>query len=148
MTRLVRPEVEETSVARLVDLNPRTNRFSRFLLAGAVNTLFGFAAYSTAILARADVWLALLIGTVGGTAFNFLTTGGYVFRDLSRARVPRFVLCYLAVYGVNYLLIRVLSTWVHQKLLLQFGLAFPMALLSYFLMSRFVFTKRETTPAV
>ena len=80
----------------------RRNQFLRFLVAGAINTLFGFIVYSPAILAGAAVWLALLLGLVCGTIFNFFSTGGYVFRDLKLARVPRFVIFYFLVYMANY----------------------------------------------
>ncbi len=115
------------------------NRFMRFLLAGGVNTLFGFAAYSLAIIAGAEVWLALLIGMLLGTVFNFFTTGGFVFREILPARFPRFVLCYLLVYVINLQLIELIFIYSNNKILSQAILVFPMAILSYFLMARMVF---------
>lgn len=123
-----------------------SNRFLRFLLAGAINTLFGFFVYAVAILARAPVWLALLIAVIAGTAFNFVTTSGYVFRDLSLGRVPVFVLCYLLVYGVNLALLDWLVAWLGGEILTQAVLAFPMAVLSYTLMARLVFTTVRKEP--
>lgn len=114
----------------------------RFLIAGGVNTLFGFAVYSLSIVAGMAVWLALLVGMLLGTVFNFFTTGGYVFRELSPARFPRFVICYLLVYGINFMLIELVATWLSSKILTQAILVFPMALLSYFLMARFVFSSK------
>jgi len=119
----------------------RTSEFFRFLLAGAINTLFGYAIYSLGILSGAPVWMALMIGMLVGTIFNFFTTGGYAFRQLSSKRYPRFVACYLLVYGVNLLLIEVLSLWIGDKLKIQAILLIPLALLSYFLMARLVFLK-------
>lgn len=119
----------------------RSSELLRFLLAGAVNTLFGYAIYSLGILAGAPVWMALLIGMLVGTVFNFFTTGGYAFRQLSPQRYPRFVACYLLVYGVNLLLIEGLSLWISDKLQIQAALLLPLALLSYFLMARLVFVK-------
>lgn len=114
--------------------------FLRFLVAGGVNTLFGYAVYSAAILADAPAWVALLIGMLAGTVFNFFTTGGYAFRQLSIGRYPRFVLCYLFVYGVNLVLFEVLSRYIADKLVVQALLLVPLALLSYFIMARLVFT--------
>ena len=56
----------------------------RFIVAGAINTLFGFAVYSAAVLAGLPVWSALLVGNVAGVGFNFVTIGGYVFGVLGR----------------------------------------------------------------
>ena len=114
----------------------------RFLAAGGVNTLFGFAVYSICILAGLAVWLALLVGMISGTVFNFFTTGGYVFRELSLNRFPRFVICYLLIYGVNLMLIESFSSWLSSKILSQAIITFPLALLSYFLMARFVFSPK------
>jgi len=129
----------------MTDVKTRTlrgNRFLRFLMAGAINTLFGFLAYSTAILFGADVWLALLLGLVCGAIFNFFSTGGYVFRDLRLGRVPRFVSCYLLVYLLNLKLIDWLSLWVGNAILAQAILTLPIALLAYILMARFVFVQK------
>ena len=114
----------------------------RFLAAGGVNTLFGFAVYSVSIIIGMPVWFALLAGMLLGTVFNFFTTGGYVFRELSFPRFPRFVICYLLIYGVNFMLIELISGWLSDKILSQAILVFPMALFSYFLMLRFVFPAR------
>lgn len=120
----------------------RGSTFFRFLVAGAVNTLFGYAVYGLGIAAGAPVWLALLAGMVAGTVFNFFTTGGYAFRQLALARYPRFVACYLLVYGVNMVLIALLSRWIADKMLVQGLLLVPLALLSYVLMARLVFNQR------
>ena len=117
--------------------------FLRFLIAGCLNTLFGFLVYSGLILAGAPVWLALAGSTVVGTFFNFFTTGGYVFRDLSLARLPRFLACYILVFGVNLELIGAMTHLLGDKILAQGVLALPMAGLSYFLMARFVFSKNS-----
>src|ERR1700758_4902300 len=64
-------------------------QFLRFLVAGGVNTLFGFGVNIAVMLAGCPVWLSMLVGTVAGVAFNFFTHGGYAFRDLSARRLPR-----------------------------------------------------------
>jgi putative flippase GtrA len=122
--------------------SPRKKEFMRFLVAGGVNTLFGFAVYSACILTGMAVWLALLVGMLSGTVFNFITTGGYVFRDISPPRFPRFVICYFFIYGINLLLIELVSTWLNSKILSQAIITFPLALLSYFMMARFVFSSK------
>ena len=130
----------------MVNLSLRDNRFLRFLLIGGVNTLFGYAIYCVALLCGVETWLALLAGTIAGTAFNFVTTGGYVFRQLSFSKFPKFVLCYFFVYGVNLCLIEVMTKIVDHRIAVQLCLAFPMALLAYILMSRFVFGGLSKVP--
>ena len=118
-------------------------QFLRFLIAGGVNTLFGFGVNIAAMLAGLPVWLAMLIGTVAGIAFNFFTHGGYAFRDMSAKRLPRYVLGYAIVYVVALAAFHVLQLVVRGPITCQVLLVIPMALLSYLIMSRFVFQKRQ-----
>jgi len=126
----------------ITDCSSSRSRFLRFLVAGGVNALFGFSVYCVFILAGTEVWLALLAGMLLGTVFNFFTTGGYVFREISLARFPCFVICYLLVYGINLMLIELSSTWLSNKILAQAIFTAPMAMLSYFVMARFVFSSK------
>jgi putative flippase GtrA len=121
----------------------RRSRFLRFLLAGAINTLFGYVVYTASIIAGVPVPGSLLIGMLAGTVFNFFTTGGYAFRQLRLGRYPAFVACYVLVYGMNLALFRLVAMWVDSALAVQALLLVPLALLSYFLMARFVFTRDE-----
>lgn len=123
------------------------NAFLRFLLAGSINTLFGFAIYCAAIYAGASVWLALLTGTIIGTVFNFFTTAGYVFRKLTISRFPRFMSCYALVYALNLGLIKLLLPWLGDEKLSQLVLAGPVAVISYLLMARFVFGQGHDSPS-
>ncbi|MBI5279626.1 MAG: GtrA family protein [Burkholderiales bacterium] len=115
-------------------------RFLRFLVAGGINTLFGFAVYSASIAAGAEIWLALLVGMLAGTVFNFFTTGGYAFRQLSIRRWPRFVGCYLFLYGLNLVLAQWLTPLAGGPVQAQALLLAPLAILSYVMMARLVFT--------
>lgn len=92
-----------------------------------------------AIVSGLVVWQALLAGILVGVFFNFFTTGGYVFRDLTAIRFLRFVVAYLLVYMVNLGSVVLLSLWIDSVIWIQTILSIPVALGSYFLMSRFVF---------
>ena len=50
------------------------SRFLRFLLAGGLNTLFGFAVYSLFALSDLSTWMVLIASNLAGIAFNFVTT--------------------------------------------------------------------------
>lgn len=115
-------------------------RFLRYLIAGGANTLFGFAVYSALILAHVVPWLALLLANVAGVLFNFMTAGVYVFRTKLQGRLPRFVAAYGVVYLVNLAAVSVLRQWSSNEIVSQAILTLPMAVLSYLLLQRFVFT--------
>ena len=118
-------------------------QFLRFLVAGGVNTLFSFGVNIGAMVAGLPVWLSMLIGTLAGIAFNFFTHGGYAFRDLSARRLPRYLLGYVVVYFVALAAFHALQLVVPGPIACQVLLVVPMALLSYLIMSRFVFQKRR-----
>ena len=77
----------------------------RFGVAGLVNTAFGFGVYASLVLAGLPVFLALLLATVAGVFFNFLTYGGYAFRQLAARRLPRFLVAYGGIYAFNLALL-------------------------------------------
>jgi putative flippase GtrA len=85
------------------------------------------------------VWAALVVGNVAGIGFNFVTTGGWVFRSVVLARLPRFVAAYLGVYAVNLGSIRLVLPAVGDSIVAQAILTPPLALASYVLMKRWVF---------
>jgi putative flippase GtrA len=118
---------------------PDRHRFLRFVASGALNTLFGFAIYSVAILMGVPVWAALLVASASGVGFNFLTIGGYAFRSLLLSRFPRFAAAYIGLYLLNWKLIAWLQTWVSSAIVAQALLTLPLALLSYLIMARLVF---------
>ena len=114
-------------------------QFVRFLLAGIANTPFGLTVYALAIRAGLAIWAALLAGMLAGLAFNFVTLGGYAFRDLSLQRLPRFVCCYLLTYAVNLGGLHLLQSVLGSAIVCQVILTPPMAVFSYLCLSRFVF---------
>ena len=118
-------------------------QFLRFLVAGGVNTLFGFSVNLAVMLSGQPVWLSMLVGTVAGVTFNFFTHGGYAFRDMSARRLPRYVAGYAVVYLVGLAAFHVLNVVVPGPVLCQVLLVVPMALFSYLIMSRFVFGQRS-----
>jgi len=91
------PRPAETAVHRGAHLA----EMLRFLVAGGVNTAFGFGVYSGSVLLGMPVFAALLVATVVGVFFNFLTFGGFAFRRLDVRRLPRFLVAYGFIYLFN-----------------------------------------------
>jgi len=68
-----------------------SNKFIRFLIAGAINTLFSTAVFTLLIFLKLHYSMALLIAAILGILFNFKTTGKFganrPLSMLSRMRV-------------------------------------------------------------
>lgn len=114
----------------------------RFLLAGAANTVWGLSVYAISIVMGAETWLALAIGMLAGIAFNFVSLGAFVFRDLVLARLPRFILSYGFLYSTNFFCLKALHPWIPDPIWSQLILTPLMAALSYVVLSKMVFTRK------
>lgn len=121
-----------------------SNRIVRFIAVGALNTVFGLTVYSVFIWCGSPTWLGLIGGNLAGLAFNFMTTGGLVFADLSRRRIPAFAAVYIGTYLLNLGLIHGLSPIIGGPILSQVMLTPIMAVIAYLLMSRVVFSDRSS----
>src|SRR5690606_7438256 len=109
-------------------------RLLRFLVVGAINTIFSYIVYAILILVGAHFSLATLISTVLGVIFNFFTTGRIVFRNMDNKRFLSFVLVYAFTYLVNILILRwLIDGLAMEKLLAGALVTLPVALLSYVL---------------
>lgn len=114
-------------------------QFVRFLVIGLLNTLFGYGCFVLLLYLGLHYALALLIATVIGILFNFITTGRLVFRSGANHLLLRFVGVYLAVYTVNVAGLKALSQLGWSGYMSGAVLLLPVAALSYFLNKKFVF---------
>ena len=113
----------------------------RFIVAGGLNTLFGFTVYYITSNGGFAVWQSLIVSMLVGVCFNFATTGVYVFKVMCLNRFYRFLAVYFAIYTVNLALLNLLSQWISNHIFAQGVLSIPIAFVSYCLMYRFVFSQ-------
>jgi putative flippase GtrA len=114
-------------------------RLLRFLLVGALNTVVGYGLYLLGLWVGLHYSAAIALATVLGALFNFKSTGTLVFRSRDNSLLLRFLGVYGVVYltnvlGVGFLVRMGVAEWLGGLLLLL-----PLALLSFFLNSRYVF---------
>jgi putative flippase GtrA len=114
-------------------------RIVRFLGVGLLNTGFGYLCYTLFVLGGAPLWLAVSGSTALAFLFNFLSYGGLVFDGISRASLPRFLLFYIALGGLNFVLLRLLSSFGLGPLVAQAVLLPVLAIVGYLGMRGFVF---------
>ena len=130
--------------AKLVNLIKK-HKFARFLLVGAINTLFGYFLYGSLILIGLNYKYAVLLATIIGVLFNFQTTGKLVFGSKNNKLIFRFVLVYVVTFLLNVEALRIVDAidiGIEQKTKMLIAgaiLLLPMAVLSFVLMKLFVF---------
>ena len=87
---------------------PPAGELRRFVTAGVFNTGLSYGVYALCLWLGLPYPLANLAAMVAGVLVGFLTQGHFVFRRLEGWRFPRFALSWLALWGLNVLLIRLL----------------------------------------
>jgi len=136
-----------SGVNRFRDLstNLLKRRFIRFLLVGALNTVFGYSVYALLIFMHVHYALAALGGQILGVLFNFKTIGLLVFDRRGNRRFLRFVSVYILTYLLTALLLKLFHAFNVNLYLAGALLLLPMAVLSYFLNRKFVFADDSRT---
>jgi len=86
-------------------MNLHAMELMRFGAAGAINTAFGFGAYSALVVLGVAPSMSLLVATIAGVFFNFVTFGSFAFRRLDARRLPRFLAAYSLIYLFNLALL-------------------------------------------
>lgn len=112
-------------------------QFLRFLVVGAVNTLFGYAVFAGLILAGVPPMPALVATYIVGVLFNFFTTRRFVFAAPGHgAALARFVVAYVVIYFFNLALYTVFDHAGLSPLVAQ-ALCVPVVAVFSFLLFKF-----------
>jgi putative flippase GtrA len=117
----------------------RNTKLIKFFMVGALNTLFGYSVFLAFLWLGLHYSVAIAIATILGVLFNFKSIGFLVFQSKDNSRIYRFLFVYAIIYvlnvvGVGLLLLANIEEWLGGLILLL-----PLALLSFYLNSRFVF---------
>jgi putative flippase GtrA len=123
----------------------RPGSFNRFVVVGLVNTAFGWGLFPVLYGAFGEpdrVPLILAVNYLAAPVFSFFTHKFITFE--SRARGQRgllmYGLFYGALFGLNLLLLRQISTWGRLgTILVQIGVGAMTMVIQYFMLKRWVF---------
>ncbi|MFK0386675.1 GtrA family protein [Agrobacterium sp. NPDC090273] len=116
-------------------------RIVKFLIVGVINTIFGYTIYVGSLWIGLHYTTAVATSTILGILFNFKSIGAFVFESRDNALLLRFIGVYLFLYlvnisGVSFLVHFDVPAWLAGLLLLL-----PLAILSFLLNRRYVFSK-------
>ena len=128
-------------INRIIDIIRRlwAIPFLRFLVVGAVNTVFGYSIFALFILLQLHYVLAALLMTICGSLFNFKTHGIIVFENKDNRMIFRFFYVYLFIYLLNIGLLKLFDMAGVMSIIAQAIIILPLAILSFFLMRKLVF---------
>ena len=123
--------------------NPSSRRFGRFLVVGALNSVVGYGLFAGFLFVGFAPEVALLLSTILGVIFNFVTTGHFVFGNRARSRILRFIAVYGMVYLLNALSLRGLTSLAVPPLLAQLFLLPIAAVVTFVALRSFVFKEKN-----
>lgn len=118
-------------------------KFIKFLFVGGLNTAFGYGVFALLLFLKLHYSLALLLSTVVGILFNFKTTGIIVFKNHDNSLLFRFFAAYAIVYVLNVWGLKLFDLIHFNMYWAGFILLFPMAVVSFILMKKFVFVSKK-----
>jgi putative flippase GtrA len=114
-------------------------RFVRFLLVGALNTVFGYGLFVAFLYIGFHYSIAAFLSTVLGICFNFKTIGRLVFDSRDNRRIICFFGVYSLTFAFNLLGLRILSAAGIDAYTGGAILLLPAAVFGYALNKKFVF---------
>jgi putative flippase GtrA len=114
-----------------------------FLVAGVLNTIFGYSVYAGLLYIEAPYLIALFIATVAGVIFNYFSFGRMVFQGKnSWLAFGKFIIAYAIIYGVNAVFLQTLTNKFLLSPYLGQMICIPLSvILSWVLMSYWVYKK-------
>jgi putative flippase GtrA len=119
------------------------HQFVKFVLVGIGNTCFSYGAYGLFLWLGFDFRLASLSALVLGIAVSFTTQGNLVFLNATRVTLVKFVLAWVAIYGLNILLIGLLMRAAMNAYVAGAIATVPVTLVSFFVLRYLVFGRGD-----
>jgi putative flippase GtrA len=115
----------------------------KFLGAGLLNTVFGYAVYAALLFLNAPYLAALFVATIAGVIFNYFSFGRMVFNGRGGWLVfGKFVAAYALIYGLNAVLLSGLTNYFLLNPYLGQVICIPLSvMLSWLLMNHWVYKK-------
>lgn len=117
----------------------------RFLVAGIINTLFGFIV---GILFLAVLpfhyTLTIFLSTVLSVCFNYFTSLTYVFKKISSKKIfIRYFLVYFFTYLINMICMSILINQYSMSDILAFAICSPVIIVLTYLLQKNIVFKNE-----
>lgn len=113
-------------------------KFFKFLFVGFLNTAFSYFLYAIFVTLGLIANLALFFQYILGVLWNFKTTGTIVFQNKNNKLIFKFIASYIFTFLINSVLLKVLTSFINDYLA-QAILILPIALLSFFILKKWVF---------
>lgn len=113
--------------------------FIKFILVGALNTLFGYTIFALLLFAGLHYSVAVVFATIAGVLFNFKTTGVLVFRNHNNKLIFKFFAMYVFTSLVSIGLLHFAQMYKLNLYFAGFIATGMMAVVSFFISKYWVF---------
>ncbi len=123
----------------------KKNQFIKFVFVGLINAIFGYLVFYFLLKASSNLFFSTLLAQLLGILFNYKTIGRHVFNHKDNNLIVNFFYVYVFTFLLNLSCILLINKFF--KLEYYIGAAIiilPIALLSFFLNSTYVFNHRKS----
>lgn len=125
--------------------NLLNQKFTRFLIAGGINTIFSFLCFSALMYCIGIKEIAVTLNLLIAVFFNYNTSARFVFknRKMQLRQILKFYVVYFITYPLNLLhLYLTVDLWGWNVYLSQFTTLLYMPIISFLLQRKFVFSEK------
>lgn len=119
-------------------------QFIRFVIAGCVNTAFGYGVFALFIYLKFQEAIAFLFSTILGVLFNFKTVSLFVFRSRDNSLILKFMGVYALTYILSNLIMMGFNYFRINKYISGAIIIIAMGLLSFYLNKKYVFRQNKS----
>ncbi len=126
----------------MFDLTESQYQVIRFIVAGFVNTIFGYLLYSVFIYFGFHYFNAVLLSTILGVLFNFQTHGRFVFDNSNVKLLPKYYATYALIFVFHVALIGIIKTFGYDDYIAG-ALSLPFTAIVSFILNKFYVFKRS-----
>jgi putative flippase GtrA len=114
-------------------------QFFRYLIAGAVNTLISYLVFSTLLWFGLNFIFSGILASIISLVINFNTIARFVFSDFRYSKLIGFTFVFILSLTLNLVFMKIISLLGFNYYISAAIVAFPVALITYFLNRFFVF---------
>ncbi len=129
------------AISKTVKSKTIDTHFTKYMLAGTLNTGFWYLTFAILILLHVHYAVASFLATAACVLFSFKTVGKIVFKNSDNSLLFKYVGVYTLIYIINVICLKLLLQLKMNVFLADALQILPLAWLSFTLNRRYVFPK-------
>lgn len=118
----------------------KKNIFYRYLIAGVINTFFGFSVLTLLSLTKIETWKIIFLANLLGVTFNYFSYSEFAFKNYKK-NIKNYIFVYFFIYLLQLMIITIVTSLLQERI---YGVlaSLPFTVIAnYYLFKKFVYKK-------